>query len=46
MDKFKWAHGFRKCFGLIHVDMGTDKRTLKDFSKWYRNLIATNGSEL
>ena len=42
MNKFVCAQGF----GLIHVDMETDKHTLKDSAKWYRNLIATNGSEL
>ena len=41
MSKFVYAQGF----GLIHVDMETDKHTLKDSAKWYRNLIATNGSE-
>ena len=41
MNKFVYAQGF----GLIHVDIETDKHTLKDFAKWYRNLIATNGSE-
>ncbi len=45
MNKFRCAQGFRGGFGLIHVDMETDKHTLKDSAKWYRNLIATNGSE-
>ena len=42
INKFVCAQGFN----LIHVDMETDKHTLKDSAKWYRNLIATNGSEL
>jgi beta-glucosidase len=46
MNKFGCAQGFREGFGLIHVDMEPDKHTLKDYAKWYRNLIATNGSEL
>ena len=45
-NKFGCAQGFREGFDLIHVDMETDKHTLKDSAKWYRNLIATNGSEL
>tara|TARA_B100000989_G_scaffold226472_1_gene173662 strand:+ start:1351 stop:1605 length:255 start_codon:yes stop_codon:yes gene_type:complete len=45
-NKFGCAEGFREGFGLIHVDMETDKHTLKDSAKWYRNLIVTNGSEL
>ena len=46
MNKFGCARGFREGFGLIHVDMESDKHTLKDSAKWYCNLIATNGSEL
>ena len=46
MNKFRCAQGFREGFDLIHVDMKTDKHTLKDSAKWYRNLIATNDSEL
>ena len=46
MNKFGCAQGFREGFGLIHVDMESDKHTLKDSAKWYCNLIATNGSEL
>jgi beta-glucosidase len=46
MDNFEWAQGFRQRFGLIHVDMDTGTRTLKDSAKWYRNVIATNGKEL
>ena len=45
INKFGYAQGFREGFDLIHVDMGTDKHTLKDSAKWYRNLIATSGSE-
>jgi beta-glucosidase len=46
MDNFEWAQGFRQRFGLIHVDMDTGTRTLKDSAKWYRNVIATDGAEL
>lgn len=45
MNKFRCAQGFRGGFGLIHVDMETDKHTLIDSAKWYRNLIAITGSE-
>ena len=33
MDKFKCAQGFQKGFVLIHIDMETDKHTLKDSAK-------------
>jgi beta-glucosidase len=46
MDNFEWSQGYRQRFGLIHVDMDTGKRTLKDSAHWYRNVIATNGAEL
>jgi beta-glucosidase len=46
MDNFEWAQGYRQRFGLIHVDLDTGKRTLKDSAHWYRNVIATNGAEL
>ena len=45
MNNFRCAQGFRGGFGLTHVDMATDKHTLKNSAKWYRTLIATNGSE-
>ena len=33
INKFGCAQGFREGFGLIHVDMETDKHTLKDSTK-------------
>ena len=46
MDNFEWAEGYRKRFGLIHVDYQTQKRTLKDSAYWYKNVISTNGKEI
>ena len=46
MDNFEWASGYRHRFGLIHVDYETQKRTLKDSSHWYREVIRTNGASL
>lgn len=39
MDNFEWAEGFTKRFGLIHVDFETQRRTLKDSARWYRDFI-------
>ncbi len=42
MDNFEWAHGYTKRFGLVHVDYETQKRTIKDSGRWYRQVIANN----
>ncbi len=44
MDNYEWAHGYRKRFGLIHVDYATQQRTLKDSAYWYRDVIASHGA--
>ncbi len=40
VDNFEWAQGYSNRFGLVHVDYATQKRTLKDSGRWYRELIA------
>lgn len=39
MDNFEWASGYAKRFGIVHVDYETQKRTLKDSAKWYRDFL-------
>jgi len=39
MDNFEWGSGFGPRFGLVHVDFKTLKRTPKNSSKWYAELI-------
>ena len=46
IDNFEWAEGFKQRFGLIYVDFPTQKRTLKDSARWYKNLIASDGASL
>ncbi len=46
LDNFEWAEGYRKRFGLVHVDYQTQKRTPKDSYTWYKEVIATNGANL
>ncbi|GEO85440.1 MULTISPECIES: GH1 family beta-glucosidase [Alphaproteobacteria] len=40
MDNFEWAEGYRMRFGLVHVDYGTQVRTVKKSGKWYGELAA------
>jgi len=39
MDNFEWAEGYRKRFGIVHVDYETLERTLKSSGLWYQSLL-------
>ena len=39
MDNFEWAEGYRKRFGIVHVDYPTQRRTLKSSGLWYQALL-------
>ena len=39
MDNFEWAHGYRRRFGIVHVDFETQERTLKDSALYFRDFI-------
>jgi beta-glucosidase len=39
LDNFEWAFGFEKRFGLYHVDYTTQKRTLREGSRKYPEII-------
>ncbi len=41
MDNFEWAFGFSKRFGLIHVDFPSQRRTIKESGRWFRELATT-----
>jgi beta-glucosidase len=43
LDNFEWAQGYSKRFGLVHVDFGSGRRTLKDSAHWYRDVIKRGG---
>src|SRR5260221_1405678 len=40
MDNFEWSEGYLQRFGLVHVGVETQRRTLKASFAWYRDLIA------
>lgn len=43
-DNLEWAHGYSKRFGLVHVDFESQRRTLKDSARFYREVIGTHGA--
>ena len=43
MDNFEWAEGYRRRFGIVHVDYTTQRRVLKDSARWYQEVIRRNG---
>ncbi|WP_216208253.1 GH1 family beta-glucosidase [Amycolatopsis aidingensis] len=43
LDNFEWAYGYSKRFGIVHVDYPSQRRSLKDSARWYREVISTNG---
>jgi beta-glucosidase len=45
MDNFEWAEGYRKRFGIVHVDYRTQQRVPKDSARWYAKVIGRNGLE-
>lgn len=42
MDNLEWSLGFKKTFGLVHVDRTTLARTVKGSGHWYTRMIAAN----
>ena len=44
MDNFEWAEGYSMRFGLVHVDYGTQARTVKASGEWYRDLLAAHAA--
>jgi beta-glucosidase len=40
LDNYEWSFGYTRRFGLVHVDFGTQHRTLKDSAGWYQRLAA------
>ncbi|WP_406144565.1 GH1 family beta-glucosidase [Streptomyces sp. NBC_01012] len=39
LDNYEWAYGYDKRFGLVHVDYGTQRRTVKASGRSYAGII-------
>ena len=42
MDNFEWAFGYRKRFGIVHVDYETQRRTVKASGHWFGGVARRN----
>ncbi|SDL38188.1 GH1 family beta-glucosidase [Microbacterium azadirachtae] len=42
LDNFEWAEGYRKRFGIVHVDYPTQRRTVKQSGAVYRAVALVN----
>ncbi|HEX2209694.1 MAG TPA: GH1 family beta-glucosidase [Longimicrobium sp.] len=46
LDNFEWSAGYARRFGIVHVDLQTQKRTPKRSARFYADVIRTNGAVL
>ncbi len=46
LDNFEWSFGYRRRFGITHVDFATQARRWKKSAGWYQRVIASNGAVL
>jgi beta-glucosidase len=44
IDNFEWAEGYRRRFGLVHVDYTTQQRRLKASGQWYGQFLKREGN--
>ena len=42
LDNYEWADGYEKRFGIVYVDLATQKRIPKVSSEFYKRTIASN----
>ncbi|MBX7094890.1 MAG: family 1 glycosylhydrolase, partial [Flavobacteriales bacterium] len=42
-DNYEWAEGYTPKFGIVHVDLKTQKRIVKDSGLWYKSFLQNEG---
>jgi beta-glucosidase len=45
LDNFEWEQGYSSRFGIIHVNLSTQERIIKDSGKMFGEVIKENGLE-
>jgi beta-glucosidase len=45
-DNFEWSYGYSKRFGIVHVDLETQRRTPKASARFYADVVSSNGATL
>ncbi|MFO1418957.1 MAG: GH1 family beta-glucosidase [Methylotetracoccus sp.] len=45
-DNFEWSYGYGKRFGIVGVDLATQRRTIKASGRYYADVIRSNGGLL
>lgn len=43
LDNFEWALGYTMKFGMVHIDLNTQARTIKESGRWFSQVIQQNG---
>jgi len=46
LDNFEWSHGYSRRFGIVHVNYGTQERTIKSSGKYYSGVVRSNGASI
>lgn len=42
-DNFEWAEGYNARFGLVHVDLASQRRTVKSSGRWFSAFLEGEG---
>jgi beta-glucosidase len=42
LDNFEWSHGYSRRFGVVHVDHGTQARTIKESARFLARVARAN----